>query len=393
MKIVQINATCGAGSTGKICSAVAELLDREQIENYIFYSSGYSTDPHGRKYMSKMDEKIQALCSRMFGNYGFNTYFATKRLLKELDNISPDIVHLHNLHGHNVNLALLFNYFKAHRNIKLYWTFHDCWAFTGYCPHFTMAKCDKWRSGCEHCPQRKEYSWFFDCSKKVYNKKKELFSGLDMTVITPSKWLGDLVKESFLKSCTVKVINNGIDLSVFKPTESDFRKNNGITEKYMVLAVAYGWGEKKGLDAVIELSKLLGSDYRMVLVGTNATVDALLPDNIISIHRTQDQKQLAEIYTAADVFANPTREEVLGLVNIEALACATPVVTFDTGGSAETLDETCGRVVACNDVTGMKAQIEEICEKGILKEKDCLKRATSYAKDTSYKRYVEEYKI
>lgn len=391
MKIVQINATCGVGSTGKICSTIASLLDKKEVENYIFYSSGISSDLHGRRYTTRGNVMLQAFCSRVLGNYGFNTFFPTRRLLAELDAISPDIVHLHNLHGHNVNLTLLFRYFKNHPEIKIFWTFHDCWAFTAYCPHFTMAKCEKWKTECKNCPQKSEYTWFFDRSNKLYKKKKELFRDLDLTIITPSKWLGDLVKQSFLKSYPVKVINNGIDLSVFKPTPSNFKENMGINEKYIVLAVAFGWDKRKGLDTIIELSKILDDSYRIVLVGTNDRVDKFLPKNIVSVHRTQNQNELAQIYSAANVFINTTREENFPTVNMEALACGTPVVTFNTGGSPEMLDDSCGRVVRCDDISGMRTQIENICKNGILKQEDCLKKAQSFANEIFYKAYLEEY--
>lgn len=394
MKLVQINATCGSGSTGKICSAVAELLDKNNVKNYIFYSSGSSLDSHGKKYVSKSEVKLQALCSRVLGNYGFNTFFATKRLLKSLDEISPDIVHLHNLHGHNVNLELLFNYFKKHPEIKLFWTFHDCWAFTAYCPHFTLAKCEQWKTGCEKCPQRHEYSWFFDNSQSLYEKKKQLFSGLDMTIITPSEWLADLVKKSFLKDYPVKVVNNGINLSTFKPTKSNFRERYNIPkEKYLILGVAFDWGIKKGLDVFIELAERLPDDYKIVLVGTNNEIDRQLPDNIISIHRTKNQNELAEIYSAADLFVNPTREENYPTVNMEAIACGTPVLTFRTGGSPEILDENCGCTVECDDKEALIECIINIKNNGQFDVTDCIEKAKSFDANKKFAEYIKLYDI
>jgi glycosyltransferase involved in cell wall biosynthesis len=391
MKIVQINITCGSGSTGKICISVSNLLTTENIENYILYVSGKSSFPYGVKYASDKYIKLQALKSRIFGNYGFNSQYATKRLIKKLDQIKPDIVHLHNLHGHNCNLTMLFSYLKE-QNIKLFWTFHDCWAFTAYCPHFTMVKCDKWKKECHDCPQLKNYSWFFDRSKFLFKEKKNLFQGLNLTIITPSQWLADLVKQSFLKDYPVKVINNGIDLSVFKPTESRFREKNGLIGKKVVLGVAFGWGVRKGLDVFIELAHHLPDNYRIVLVGTNDNVDKRLPANIISIHRTQNQKELAEIYTAADVFANPTREEVLGLVNVESLACGTPVVTFRTGGSPECIDETCGSVVDCDDIDAMEFEIRRICEDKPYSMEACLARSKKFDMNERFEEYVKLYK-
>ena len=391
MKIVQINATCGFGSTGKICTSVSELLSAENIENYILYVSGKSSFPYGLKYASDKYIKLQPLKSRIYGNYGFNSQYATKKLIKELERIKPDIVHLHNLHGHNCNLTMLFSYLKT-KNIKLFWTFHDCWAFTAYCPHFTMVKCDKWKNECYECPQKRYYSWFFDRSKYLFNEKKRLFQGLDLTIITPSQWLAGLVKQSFLKDCPVKVINNGIDLSVFKPTKSWFREKNGLTDNKIVLGVAFGWGIRKGLDVFIELSNRLPDDYRIVLVGTDDNIDKQLPSNIVSIHRTQNQKELAEIYTAADVFANPTREENYPTVNMESVACGTPVVTFKTGGSPEILDETCGSVVDCDDIEGMESEIRRICEEKPYSIGACFKRAKTFDMNDRFKEYVELYK-
>ena len=395
MKIVQINATCGAGSTGKICSAVAALLDGHNVENYIFYSSGKTSDTHGKKYLSKWNSKLQALCSRMFGNYGFNTFFATKRLVKELDRISPDIVHLHNLHGHNVNLTLLFRYFKKHPEIKIFWTFHDCWAFTGYCTHFTVEKCDKWIIGCHDCPQRSKYSWFFDRSSTLYNRKKELFTGLDMTVITPSQWLADLVKQSFLKEYPVKVVNNGIDLSVFQPTKSEFREKYNIPqEKFLILGVAFGWGAKKGLDVFVELANRLDDEkYCIVLVGTDEKVEQQISENIISIRRTQNQTELAEIYTAADLFVNPTREDSYPTVNMESIACGTPVLTFRTGGSPEILDESCGCVVDCDDIEDLVNKINEIRINNRFHNQAFLERAKAFDANDRFAEYITIYDI
>ena len=391
MKIVQINAVCGSGSTGKICVSVSSLLNAKNVENYILYVSGKSSFPYGIKYASDMYVKLQALKSRFLGNYGFNSRYATKKLINELDRIKPDIVHLHNLHGHNCNLTMLFSYLNE-KKIKLFWTFHDCWAFTAYCPYFDLAKCEKWKNECFDCPQHKTFSWFFDKSKFLYNNKKKLFQGLDLTIITPSQWLADLVKQSFLKEYPVKVIYNGIDLSVFKPTESGFRANKGLMGKKIVLGVAFGWGKRKGLDVFVELANRLPDDYRIVLVGTDDKADKILPTNIISIHRTLNQKELAEIYTAADVFVNPTREEVLGMVNVEALACGTPVVTFKTGGSPECIDETCGSIVDCDDIDSMEIEIRRVCEEKPYSLEACLNRARSFNMNDRFEEYVEMYK-
>ena len=393
MRIVQINSVCGKGSTGKICVAVSELLTKKGIENYILYASGNTNYPLGRKYMSDFDVKFQALKSRIFGNYGFNSQLATKRLLKELKSIKPDIVHLHNLHGHNVHLGMLFSYLKENR-IKVFWTFHDCWALTGYCPHYDMVGCDQWKNGgCKKCIQRKHYSWFFDRSKYLFEKKKALFTGLDLTIVTPSKWLADQVKQSFLKDCEVKVINNGIDLSVFYPRESNFREKYDLKDKFVVLGVAFGWGVRKGLDVFIELSKRLDERFKIVLVGTDDKVDKQLPDNIISIHRTNNQAELAEIYTAADVFVNPTREENFPTTHMEAIACGTPVIAFDTGGCKEMLNETCGCVIEKNNVECLCKTIKLAYIENAFALECCLAQSTKYSEKDRFLEYFDLYKV
>ena len=392
MKIVQINATCGSGSTGKICVDISRLLTDKNIENYIIYSGKKSTYPLGIYCGDSKEIKVQALRSHLFGLYGFNSIQITKRMLKKLDEIEPDVVHLHNLHGHNCNLEMLLCYLRD-KHIKTFWTFHDCWAFTAYCPHFTMDKCDKWKGGCHDCHRYREYSFFFDRSRELYDKKKKASEGLDLTIITPSQWLADLVKQSFFKNYPVKVINNGIDLGIFKPTPADFREKHGIpTDKYIVLGVAFGWGKRKGLDVFIELSKRLDKEkYQIILVGTDEKIDKQLPSNIISIHRTQNQRELAEIYTAADVFANPTREDNYPTVNMESIACGTPVVTFKTGGSPEMIDETCGSVVPCDDIDAMEKEIIRICEGRPFGGDACIKYAQSFDAYKKYEEYIESY--
>lgn len=391
MKIVQINSVCGSGSTGKICVAVSELLTEQGVENYILYAAGSTSYPLGIKYMSSVQIKLEVLKSRILGNYGFNSVLSTKRLINELDRISPDIVHLHNLHGHNVNLELLFSYLKK-RNIKIFWTFHDCWAFTGYCPHYDMVGCNQWKNdGCMKCPQRKQYSWFFDRSRYLFNRKKELFSNLDLTIITPSQWLANQVKQSFLKDYAVKIINNGIDLNIFKPTESDFKKRYGLENKFVILGVAFGWGVRKGLDVFVELSKRLDDRFQIVLVGTDDKIDKCIPDNIISIHRTNNQTELAQIYTAADVLVNPTREEVLGLTNIESIACGTPVVSFDTGGCSEILDENCGVLVEKNDIDVLTERILAVFKNEIFSTSECVSHSKDFDQNLKFEEYIRLY--
>lgn len=392
MKVVQINATCGSGSTGKICTSISSLLCNHGIENYILYSVGTSNNPRGFRYMRDVDIKRGALESRVFGNFGFNSTTSTKQLVKKLDDLNPDIVHIHNIHSHNCNISVLFDYLKK-QDKKVVWTFHDCWAFTGCCTYFSYVGCNKWKTHCGNCPKAHEFSWLFDTSSKLYNRKKEVLNSVDMTIITPSSWLAELVKQSFLKNNAIEVINNGIDLTIFKPTQGHFKSNHNIAKnEKMILGVGYEWGQRKGIDVFIELAKRLPIYYKIVLVGTNSTIDSKLPSNIISIHRTQNQLELAEIYSAADVFINPTREDNYPTVNMEALACGTPVITFNTGGSPEMLDATCGTVVEQEDIDGLVNAISLVAEKKIYPVESCLKKAEEFNQDICFQKYLDLYR-
>lgn len=395
MNIVEIN-TCDYGSTGKIMLRIAKKA-RENGNIVFTFSRKWIHQPQpseGHDYFGYFIENaLHKILAKVTGFSECFSYFGTKRLINKIKKINPDIIHLHNLHGCYINLPLLFKYIKKN-NTAVVWTFHDCWNFTGHCPHFDMIGCDKWKSLCFDCPQYKNYpKSLFDNSKVMYRLKSKWFKGIkNLTVVTPSKWLGDLVKQSFLKDYPVKVINNGINLSVFKPTESNFRKKYCITEfKKIILGVAFGWSDSKGLDVFIKLSKRLDDRFQIVLVGTNETVDKRLPENIISIHRTQNQAELAEIYTAADLFVNPTKEENYPTVNMESLACGTPVLTFNTGGSPEIPDSSCGSVVPKEDIDAMYGEIIRICGTNPYSKSACTERARNFEENNKYQSYLDLY--
>lgn len=391
MKVVQINSVCGVGSTGKICKEISVCLTDNGIDNRILYCSENSDYEYSIKCADKKYIRYQAIKSRLLGNYGFNSISSTQKMIAELEMFNPDIVHLHNIHGHDCNLKMLFEYFKT-KKIKVVWTFHDCWAFTAYCPHFTIAKCDKWKSGCERCPQRRDHSFFFDRSRYLYQKKKTLFCAVDLTVVTPSAWLASYVRKSFLGGCPIEIINNGIDLKTFRPIESCIKDKYSIPiDKKMLLGVAFDWGYRKGLDRFVELAaKLDSSEYQIVLVGTDYMTEKMLPRDIISINRTQNQQELAQLYTAADVVINASREENYPTVNMEALACGTPVITYDVGGSKEIIDDTCGRVI--DSIPTLIDTIEYFCSEKYSFSEECLKRACSFNKDDRYAEYIDLYR-
>ena len=399
MKVAMINGGV-FGSTGKIMLGIADLL--EKYGNQVFCAAPITVTNKDRepqreyyKIGTFFSRKINVLLSRVSGASNCYAQSSTKKLLKNLIAFQPDVLHLHNLHGDYINLPLLFKYIKKY-NVPVVWTLHDCWAFTGHCPHFTIEKCEKWKEHCFKCPQYRKYpKSLFDNSKKMFRLKKKWFTGVkNLTIVTPSQWLADLVKQSFLKDYPIKVIHNGIDLTVFKPTPSDFRKKYGIPEnKFILLGVAFGWGARKGLDVFIELAHRLNKEkFQIVLVGTDNNADKQLPQEIISIHRTQNQAELAEIYTAADLFVNPTREENYPTVNMEAIACGTPVVTFRTGGSPEILTERTGSIVDCDDIDALQKEIERICETKSFSKEDCITRAKEFDENVRFKEYPELYK-
>ncbi len=397
MTVIEINS-CNFGSTGNIALQIAEAARKEG-------HTVYTACPKSRDNLKKttknqifignrISRNIHLILARLTGLNGCFSVLSTLFFIHKLKKLKIDLIHLHNLHNCYINLPLLFRFIKKN-NVKTVWTLHDCWAFTGQCPYFTLEKCDKWKTGCGACSQYKSYPESrVDRTRLMYKKKKKWFTGVkDMTVVTPSLWLSDLVKQSFLKEYPIKVINNGIDLSVFNPTESDFRAKHGISaSKKILLGVAFGWEIRKGLDVFIELAKRLDRDkYQIVLVGTNEQVERCLPDGIISIRRTQNQTELAKIYTAADLFINPTREDNFPTVNMEALACGTPVITFATGGSPEPIDEGCGDVVFSNGTDELISKITGLWENGTITEEKCISKAQNFDKKQKFKEYILTY--
>lgn len=393
MRVLQINGSCNYGSTGKICYAVSQLLNEHGIDNEICFSSLDSNYSQSFKFCSRTLQIFNAMVSRIFGNFGFEDYFATKRLIDYIEAYSPDIIHIHNIHSHDVNIRMLFSYLSKHKEIKVYYTFHDCWAFTGYCYYFTAIGCEKWRYQCNRCPQYKKFSWLVDRSKDLFCEKEKIFKSIDLHIITPSKWLGDLIKQSFLSDCAVHVINNGINLEIFKPTKSIFRQDYGIgVNTKIVLGVSFEWGYRKGLDIFIELAeRFKDENIKIVLVGIDDSINVKIPDTIIKIQRTKNQHDLAAIYSAADVFINPTREDNYPTVNMEAIACGTPVITFNTGGSIEVINKNTGVIVNDNTVDDIEIAIRNMPLKDEAISDLCRKEAMAFDEKATYKKYIDLY--
>lgn len=395
MKIVAIN-TVDYGSTGRIMLEIAKHARKEGYQYQTFSTESQKGKKAIEKhtyYLSYKGYYIHYLCGRITGLNGFFSIIPTIRMLLRINKINPSIVHLHNIHGFCINIPILFNFLKR-KKIQIIWTLHDCWSFTGHCAHYEMINCNKWRNGCYQCPLYRDYPQsVWDNSKFMWKYKRRIINNLEnLTLVTPSHWLEEQVKQSFLHDIPVLTINNGIDINIFKPTDSDFREKYNIRNRFIVLGVAFGWGEKKGLDIFQHLAERLPDNYSIVLVGTTEKIDSTLNAKIIAIHRTEDQQQLAGIYTAADVFVNPTREDTFPTVNIEALACGTPIITFNTGGSPEIIDETCGVVVEKNKYDELEAEVIRICENQPYDTKTCRDKALKYREVDSYAHYLSLYK-
>ena len=397
MKVLQINSVCGVGSTGRIATDLYKVMKENGIESKIAFGIGNAENipkEDAFKFGNKFDYYVHNAVSRITDRAGFYSKINTLKLLKFIKSYEPDIIHIHTIHGFYINIEILFKFLKEYKK-PVIWTLHDCWSFTGHCAHFDLIGCTKWKTQCYNCPIHREYpKSFTDNSKHIYKLKKQLFTGVEnLTIVTPSQWLADLVKQSFLKNHTIRIINNGINLDVFKPIENDIKIKYQCENKYLILGVAFGWGKKKGLDIFIELSKRLDENkYKIMLVGTDEHIEKDLPDNIISIHRTKNQNELAKIYSAADLFVNPTREDTYPTVNMESLACGTPVLTFNTGGSPEIIDETCGMVVEKDDIDSMYNEIINICENNVFTKEMCLKKSRMFDKNEKYRNYIELYK-
>lgn len=401
MKILIVNVVCGTGSTGRICTELADKLKGQGHEVWIAYGRGQAAGQYAAcsiRIGNDRDNMIHAIRTRLFDDHGFGSKKATTEFLKWADDYAPDLLWLHNIHGYYINIELLFQWIKRRPQMQVRWTLHDCWTFTGHCAYFTAAKCDHWQQQCKHCPQKNSYpsSLLKDNSFHNFQRKKNMFTGVkNMTIITPSRWLAELVQKSFLREYPVEVHYNNIDTTVFKATQGKFREKYNLKDKKIILGVANVWDGRKGLKDFLQLAKMLDDSHAIVLVGLkdkqiakmpkwlNQTILDIPDDNeasnreeeiirtsqgvafpadvrniyreitgtsfkadeapstraqLICLSRTGSAKELAEIYSTADWFVNPTYEDNLPTVNLEAIACGTKVITYLTGGSPETLN-------------------------------------------------------
>lgn len=389
MKLLEINVNCGAGSTGRITADIAAAALKTGIDACVAYGREYrETGVPSFRFGSRADFLAHTALARLTDRAGFYSRSATRRLIDYIESYNPDVIHLHNLHGYFVNIDLLFSALAA-RCCPVIWTMHDCWAFTGHCSNFDYVGCTRWREGgCRDCPQKNMYpaSYLADASARNFREKRGIFRRLPperLSIVTPSEWLAGRVRESFMSDYPVTVIPNGIDLSVFRPTPSGFRARYGLENKKIILGVAGVWYGHKGLYDFIELSRLVSDEYRIVMVGVNDKEKKLLPGNIIAVSRTENAAQLAGIYTAADVFVNPSIEETMGMTTAEALACGTPVITYNRTAVPETADTSCGIAVSPSPENILAA-----LPHAVFPAEACMRRAAAFEKQQQCGKYT-----
>lgn len=397
-KLFQINSFCNTGSTGRIAEHLGDTAIANGWQSWIAY--GRTMNPsHSNvfKIGDNLDVIWHAFQTRLFDRHGLASKRATRKLVEEIRRVQPDIIHLHNLHGYYLNYPLLFSFLKDY-NHPVIWTLHDCWSFTGHCPYFEYENCFLWRSHCHNCPNKNNYpsSLLFDRSFKNFEEKRKRFTSLpNLTIVPVSNWLAEYVKVSFLNFYPVRTIYNGIDTNVFKPNvekERIYQKYN-LRGKYLVIGVAGVWDSRKGLSSFFRLRKLLPVDYDIMVIGVSNKQIAQLPQGVIGIKRTENVEELARIYSTADVLFNPTLEETLSMVNLEAQSCGTPVVSFQTGGCPETIVEgETGYIVPQNDIDKAASYIKQICSKSNIYQESCrLNIIQNFQLSDKYNEYMELY--
>lgn len=392
-KLLQINVCSNWGSTGKIAEQIGLCAQAHGWESYVAY--GRASNPSQNKLIkvgSKLDVYEHYAENRIFDNDGLASRWSTKKLVKTIAELKPDIIHLHNIHDHFLNYRILFEFFNS-INTPVVWTLHDCWNFTGGCAYFDSVDCMRWKSGCGQCPLRKNK--FVDRSQMHYQLRKNLFGSKNLVLVPVSNWIGGFLSESFLKDKPVKVIHNGIDISRFKPFDnSRVNEKYGLADKFVVIGVALPWSARKGLDDFKKMAERLDDSFRIILVGLSDEQMKSLPEKVIGIKRTSNVTELAELYSAADVFVNSTYSDNFPTTNLEALACGTPVITYRTGGSPEAIDENTGAVVEQGNLGALCEKIKDFKSTDFKKNHSaaCRKRAEEcFDKDKCFEKYIELY--
>lgn len=396
-KLLQINITANWGSHGKIAEGIGNIAISHGWESYIAYGRWFNpSKSHLFHIGSMLDERIHGVMSRLFDIHGLMSKHATKQLIAYIERINPDIIHLHNIHGYYLNYPLLFKYLSK-IDKPIVWTLHDCWAFTGHCAHYMYIGCDKWKSHCKKCQQIHAYpkSLLLDHSEKNFDLKKKYFQMPSKMYLVPvSKWLEKDIQLSILNKHKIIQIYNGIDTQTFSPsfTGNVFAKYNIRDGQKIILGVASNW-YRKGLNDFLQLAELIDKQYTIILVGLKQKELDFLPNKIIGIKRTENVQALVELYSAATVFFNPTWEDNFPTTNIEALACGTPVITYDTGGSPEAIEKDTGYIIEKGDIKSAVKDIIEITQNGKVFYKDKCRNSVlkRFNKDERYNEYFDLY--
>lgn len=354
MKYLQISTVMSYGSIGRIMRQNYDEKSAKGWECLIAYGRGSSVSGYNTiRIGTDFDVIMQGIETRLLDRHGYGSRKATHDFLRQIDKWEPDVIHLHNIHGYYINFEVLFNWLKMHPERRVIWTLHDCWSMTGHCTHFIAVNCNQWISQCRKCSQLRQYPECLLCGNVVenYDHKKTAFTNVsNMEIEVPSKWLEGVVKQSFLKDYHVRVVNNVVDRIVFKPTQSDFREKNNIIEKKIILGVANIWNERKGLKDFIKLESMLDDKYVIVMIGLTDKQIKKMPYGIVCIKHTNNVQELAGIYSTADVFVNLTYEDTYPMVNMEAEACGTKVITYSAGGAQETIHRNDSVVVTVGDI-------------------------------------------
>lgn len=387
MKVLQINTTYDIGSTGRIMAGIDNILMEEGIDSYCAFGYGNRIDEHHYKIINKVDSKIHNVLSRLTDSQGLHSTIKTRKFIKWLEKVNPDIVHLHNLHGNYLNYKLLFLYLQNSK-CKVVWTLHDCWPFTGHCAYFDMVGCDRWKTECYHCPQTQCYPpSLADKSNYNYLLRQRLFTSLGnrLVMVPVSDWLAGLLKESFFSKNQIITIHNGINLTNFK------HYGRNVDYPY-IIGVAAPWDKRKGLSDFIKLREILDKKIGITLVGLSKSQIASLPQGIRGIERTNNVGELAKLYSGASVFVNTTYEDNYPTVNLEAIACGTPVITYRTGGSPESVLGSCGSVIPQGDIQSLKNAVIEIMSNNIAAEALVRIAKANFDEKNCFRSYLELYK-
>lgn len=395
-KLLQINVTANWGSHGKIADSIGQLAIQKGWESIIAYGRMHNkSQSQLLKIGDNKDVKIHGIATRLFDYHGLMSQDSTKDFIVQASKFNPDIIHLHNIHGYYLNYQLLFEWIKS-REIPVVWTLHDCWPYTGHCAYYTFENCVKWQTSCEDCPGLGNYpKSFWDGSIRNFIRKRQSFLGVkNLTLVPVSDWLRRDLGKSFLKNYPSITIHNGIDINLFKPSLNidTIKSKFNIYEGKILLGVASVWEKRKGLEEFLKLRDLLPQNYNIILIGLTNDQIKSLPNGIIGINRTDNIQDLVDLYSAADLFLNPTLEDNFPTTNLEALACGTPVITYNTGGSPEAIDEKTGIVIDYGDINKFASSIIDTIEVNPLSSIDCRERAINlFDKDKTYQSYLRLY--